>query len=229
MTEKTALLFFTRTSASEAAHKTFVHSKSTASNFLIASLFIKNARTVATSSRLPVFEINEKQQLGEGFGERLANAIENVFAEGFENVIVIGNDCPRLTNALLTSAADALKTQKVVLGPDQHGGVYLIGINKTFFNKDTFECSSWQTNHLFEDLVINFGNTETCVLPILKDVNQFNDLLQLTNVLPKNSRIKAIVVSIIASSVKNYTYLADPYHNLLFHQSGLRAPPLHFA
>ena len=112
MVPETALLFFTRSAALEAAEKTFVFGKYQQTNYKIASLIIQNARRVTKSSCLPVFEVNELHQHGAGFGEKLANAIQSVFDNGFKNVVVIGNDCPQLTADIINNCRSATSTPR---------------------------------------------------------------------------------------------------------------------
>jgi glycosyltransferase A (GT-A) superfamily protein (DUF2064 family) len=227
LVNETALLFFSRTAASEAANKAFVNAKNRKTNIKAASLFIQNSRKVAISSGLPVYELNEHKQIGDGFGERLANALEGVFNAGFENVIVIGNDCPQLTGAIINTAAEELVKNQLVLGPDSHGGVYLIGLNRKIFQRDSFISGNWQTSHLFQDLQEIFIETPLYKLPVLKDVNNFGDLISLKDFLPSIHRIKALVTSILASLSQKYSRLHDTYNTVIFSSFGLRAPPIY--
>lgn len=69
------------------------------------------------------------RQRGATFGERLAAAITDVRALGYDHVVVVGTDTPGLATADLTRAFHALETGgTVVLGPAHDGGCYLIGL-----------------------------------------------------------------------------------------------------
>lgn len=68
-------------------------------------------------------------QRGGSFGERLANAMHDAFALGYERVIVMGNDCPELTVDDLRAAARALDQHQCVVGPAEDGGCYLVGLH----------------------------------------------------------------------------------------------------
>ncbi len=151
MNQTAAILFFSRTAQSEAQAKPLVLGKTKAEK--IAALAIQQAKKTALSTGLPVFHVSEKQQRGETFGERFANAFEDIFAQGFENVIAIGNDCLTLTSDNILKAAKLLETNPSVLGSATDGGAYLIGLNKAVFQKNDFQNIHWQTNSTFLELV----------------------------------------------------------------------------
>ncbi len=68
-------------------------------------------------------------QRGTTFGERLANAVADLAALGFADVVVVGRDCPALTPADVDDAFAALAAgAPLVLGPDHAGGCWLIGL-----------------------------------------------------------------------------------------------------
>lgn len=66
-------------------------------------------------------------QVGDDLGARMAHAVAAAFAEGSTPVLVIGADVPHLPAAYLEEAAQAVPT-RVVLGPADDGGYYLIGL-----------------------------------------------------------------------------------------------------
>ena len=61
-----------------------------------------------------------------------------VAAEGYENVVVIGNDAPSLNTQILQRAISQLEKGRHVLGRDEHGGCYLIGLKTTDTDFDQF-------------------------------------------------------------------------------------------
>jgi|GEM_PF-6745286 len=65
-------------------------------------------------------------QRGESFGERLANAADDAFAHGYEQVIVAGIDAPPPD---LDRVFRLLDQHKVVAAPSTDGGVNLIGLS----------------------------------------------------------------------------------------------------
>jgi len=145
---KTAILVFTRTDEQEASAKTFVQGTGKDSNQAIAKQLIQHTIGTASKTQLPVFVVPGTVQTGGSFGERFANAIEGVFAEGYENVAAIGNDCPTLTPGLLLGAARRLETNGLVLGPAMDGGVYLLGISNNAYDRSALVSLPWETERL---------------------------------------------------------------------------------
>src|SRR5215213_2317359 len=68
-------------------------------------------------------------QRGDGFGERLYHAAEDLLALGYQSLCLIDSDSPTLPRSLLAEAVRALARtgDRVVIGPSDDGGYYLIG------------------------------------------------------------------------------------------------------
>ena len=77
-------------------------------------------------------------------GRRLSFAVDASFGRGASTVLVIGGDCPELDRDALLSAAGALRTHEVVLGPAGDGGYYLIGL--TLPQPELFADIPWSTD-----------------------------------------------------------------------------------
>src|SRR5207302_3536009 len=75
-------------------------------------------------------------QRGETLGERLINAASDLLNNGFESVCLINSDSPTLSGELLHIATSSLARDgdRVVLGPSQDGGYYLIGLKRPHRN-----------------------------------------------------------------------------------------------
>jgi rSAM/selenodomain-associated transferase 1 len=87
-------------------------------------------------------------QRGEGFGERLALAVEDLFQIGFASVCLIDSDSPTIPAKSYADAARILSMpgECVVLGPSDDGGYYLIGLNK--MQRRLFEKIHWSTERV---------------------------------------------------------------------------------
>lgn len=142
MNNKTAILIFANSAKKEAASKSFK-----ASFELFKVLNVHTIKEVKKTG-LPYYVVSEKEQIGNSFGERFTNAIENIYEKGFENIITIGNDTPHLNSKHLFKALKKLEQNDIVLGPSKDGGFYLMGLKKSCFNKDTFLKLPWQTSGL---------------------------------------------------------------------------------
>src|SRR5258707_9337663 len=84
-------------------------------------------------------------QRGETLGERLINAAADLLSKGFESVCLINSDSPTLPGELLRTAASKLARNgdRVVLGPSEDGGYYLIGLKRP--HRNLFERIAWST------------------------------------------------------------------------------------
>jgi rSAM/selenodomain-associated transferase 1 len=84
-------------------------------------------------------------QRGETLGERLINAADELLSDGFESVCLINSDSPTLPGEILRTAASLLAQEgdRVVLGPSQDGGYYLIGLKRP--HRYLFKRIAWST------------------------------------------------------------------------------------
>ena len=89
-------------------------------------------------------------QRGDAFGERLLFAAENLFKVGFESVCLINSDSPTILMSIFSETADALAKpgQRIVLGPAEDGGYYLIGLKQ--LHRRLFEDIDWSTERVFK-------------------------------------------------------------------------------
>jgi rSAM/selenodomain-associated transferase 1 len=83
-------------------------------------------------------------QRGETLGERLVNAATDL-SNGFESVCLKNSDSPTLPCEILKTAASLLAQDgdRVVLGPSEDGGYYLIGLKHP--HHELFERVAWST------------------------------------------------------------------------------------
>ncbi|MEL6140940.1 MAG: DUF2064 domain-containing protein [Bacteroidota bacterium] len=191
---------FSRTAAAEARSKQLVKEKK--KNTALLSRLLNRTKRVLHDSKLPIIHINEKEQRGSTFGARITSAVQDVFSQGYDNVIVVGSDCPELPTSLLKRSAKALANGQQVIGADQRGGAYLIGINKKQFRADGFAQLPWQSVNLLSSLRAYLSqNTAAestalhlcksvshpllCELKTLADLNTWLDLQSLRSILSR--------------------------------------------
>ncbi len=88
-------------------------------------------------------------QRGEGFGERLLHASEDLFACGFSAVCLIDSDSPTMPQGALFQAVESLSRagDRMVLGGSDDGGYYLLGIKR--LHHRLFEQIDWSTERVF--------------------------------------------------------------------------------
>ena len=92
-------------------------------------------------------------QRGESFGERLGNAVSDLLAVGFGSVCLINSDSPTVPASNFIEASNELAKsgERVVLGPSDDGGYYLIGLKK--LHQRLFEEIDWSTERVLEQTV----------------------------------------------------------------------------
>ena len=95
------------------------------------------------------YKITLKQQQGKDLGERMANALQEAMSN-YQQVIVIGTDCPELTTDYLNEALLRLrKGKEAVVGPASDGGYVLLGLRQ--FSPVLFSDIKWGSDQvLFE-------------------------------------------------------------------------------
>jgi uncharacterized protein len=82
----------------------------------------------------------------EGFGRCLLHAISSMLARGHEAAAVLNSDSPTLPTALLERAARelAVRADRMILGPAEDGGYYLLGMRKA--HAHLFTDIAWSTD-----------------------------------------------------------------------------------
>jgi len=221
-----ALIFFSRTKADEAQHKSWFTEKS--KNQDLASLLIEKSSSAIQAANIPVFHYNESNQKGDSFGERIANAYQEIFDLGYEQVISVGNDCIDLDKISWKEISLSLAAGKSVLGPNKRGGAYLIGIQKTNFQKKEFEELSWQKNTLYQELA-DFckKNTDLEELNQFRDINSYYDLRLFTQSKKTAGAFFKLLLRLLNPILRLKSHLRSSFHDIyIFKDSPLRAPPI---
>jgi uncharacterized protein len=82
----------------------------------------------------------------QGFGRCLLHAAQAILAAGFGAVCLLNSDSPTLPTAVLMHAARALLApgERVVLGPAEDGGYYLLGMKQPYAH--LFADIAWSTS-----------------------------------------------------------------------------------
>lgn len=162
-----------------------------------------------------------ERQEGDTFGDRLANAFHEVFDLGHQHVIAIGNDCVELTAQDLKQAAQLVKQNKSVLGPDQRNGAYLIGLSRNQFDASLLANLPWQTKYTFQSLVAYLGAPD--VLEAKKDLNNSFDLRELIR--NSSRRIKQTIYLLLSPILLWANFEFEAPTSILCLQPSHRGPP----
>lgn len=124
---------------------------------------------VEKSGQVRLFE-----QEGGHLGERMRNAFEQRFAEGYETVVIIGSDSPTLPASYIRQALDT--DRDMTLGPCTDGGYYLIGMHRKV--TDVFEGVEWGSEHVLTATLerVQQSGATLLLLPVWYDVDRPEDL-----------------------------------------------------
>ena len=122
-------------------------------------------------------------QRGDKFGERLYFAVEDLFKCGFGSVCLIDSDSPTVPAENFAEAVELLSTteDRVVLGPSDDGGYYLIGVKKP--HRHLFDQIDWSTERVLNQTIQRATEIgiEVKLLPTGYDVDDGASLRRLCN------------------------------------------------
>jgi len=117
-------------------------------------------------------------QRGKELGERMENALREVFSMGNGAAVVIGTDSPDLPLAFIASAFARLEQGEngVVVGPSEDGGYYLVGMAR--LHRRLFRNIPWSSDRVMEETLKSAADAEIAVslLPLWRDVDTETDL-----------------------------------------------------
>lgn len=106
-------------------------------------------------------------QRGHDLATRERALFEDLFEEGFRRVVIIGSDLPSLPGRILEDAFRRLdRPRRVVLGPAEDGGYYLVGLSRdgaTASVPDLFSNIRWSTTWTLSDTIAAAEQTRTIV------------------------------------------------------------------
>lgn len=150
-------------------------------------------------------------QQGNDLGERLSHAIQTAFADGIQQVVVIGIDCPDLNTQRLQQAFVALEQADLVLGPATDGGYYLIGLRSQqtlettnnpgdlFWSFPLFQAIDWGSDQVFQQTVAVASQLGCSIayLDRLTDIDRPEDLPVWTAAQKKNCPVLSIIIPVL--------------------------------
>ncbi|TDN95670.1 hypothetical protein DET49_101269 [Salegentibacter sp. 24] len=117
---------------------------------------------------------NKKLQHGDGLGERMKNAFQEGFKNGYKNIILIGSDLYDLQQEDLNKAFQLLDKKEAVIGPATDGGYYLIGMNQLF--PEVFQQKDWGTSTVLEETLKDLKNKNIALLEARNDIDYLSDI-----------------------------------------------------
>ena len=120
-------------------------------------------------------------------GEKMYNAFSSLFRNGYNQVMIIGSDCPELTTAIMEDAFKMLKHNDVVLGPANDGGYYLLAIKKIY--AELFTDIYWSTEKVLSQTLAacTTAGLSFALLPKLTDIDTEANLCSMPHLLSRNT------------------------------------------
>lgn len=120
-------------------------------------------------------EYVHKTQSDGDLGEKMASAFREELTEKNYTTLIIGTDCPFVTNGILEKAYLALESSDFVLGPAKDGGYYLLGMRE--FHPSVFTGIPWSTEAVLSLTInrIKELNLSYSLLEELNDVDTVED------------------------------------------------------
>ena len=117
-------------------------------------------------------------QEGADLGEKMKNAFEKGFTDGYEKIILVGSDLPDISASIIHQGFDKLTNNEVVFGPAEDGGYYLVGMTKAHYS--VFQNKKWSTENLLQSTLSELKEKQIRVslLQTLNDVDTIEDLEQ---------------------------------------------------
>lgn len=220
---KTAILLFGYSELKTARTKSLASGWQ--NNRAIAKVLITHIKHEIASTSIPWFHIDETIQIGHDFAERLNNAIHTIVDKGFNNVIVVGTDCPDLSRRDLLLAKQNVESGKLVIGPDKRGGIYLLAITRHHLQKINLTRHPWMTSSLFVTLknVAHKKGIECYDLSTKFDLNGQSDV---HDSLKTSTVLRNIWFDIVKSSRIVHNHLHTFFDLLSFSNNEWRGPPV---
>jgi rSAM/selenodomain-associated transferase 1 len=128
---------------------------------------------------LPVPGLDLTAQVGADLGERLQQAFDWGFAQGFGEVLIRNSDSPDLPGRVVTEAREVLESGRaqVILGSCPDGGYYLVGLGSP--QPQLFQNIAWSGPTVLADTLARAESLGLSVhlLPSWPDIDTCDDLL----------------------------------------------------
>lgn len=117
----------------------------------------------------------KKVQTGNDLGERMENAFNKGFSEGYSQIVIIGSDLYDLQEEDLKKAFSALNQTDYAIGPAQDGGYYLLGMKS--LNSNLFRNKTWGTDTVLQQTLQVLKNETLTLLEERNDIDTYEDML----------------------------------------------------
>ncbi|RRO12155.1 TIGR04282 family arsenosugar biosynthesis glycosyltransferase [Flavobacteriaceae bacterium 14752] len=123
-----------------------------------------------------IFE--KKVQIDGDLGQKMQQAFEQAFQDGFEKVVIIGSDLYDINHKLIDKAFAKLDHNDAVIGPATDGGYYLLGTKSIF--PEVFKNKPWGTDEVLNLTLQDLKSKQVALLEAKNDIDYLEDLNDFT-------------------------------------------------
>ncbi len=178
---KTRLIPTLGAEGAASAHRSLtVHALQTARTFAVnnpAELIVYfDGPSIRGMQELFGYEFCYRPQAPGDLGQRMSAALADSLGRGRRRVVLIGSDCPGITEKVLSAAFSRLNDHDLVLGPATDGGYYLIGLTALY--PELFHDLPWGTPRVLALTQTRAAGLclRTALLKPLADIDRPEDL-----------------------------------------------------
>jgi len=182
----------------------------------VRTLFDLRVRDSAVGADVHVFtgvsasrseDINVHPQVGSSFAARLENAVATVTELGYNEVVLIGRDCPQLEVDDVAEAFAQLADHRLVLGPDHRGGCYLIGVRTR--DRRLLGSVRWNRNTDFAELSGRCRRGSVHTLAVKHDLDSWADVASLAGSGGAVAQLAVFFIRVLTRSSRSWTLVFD--------------------
>ncbi|MCK5609136.1 DUF2064 domain-containing protein [Candidatus Pacearchaeota archaeon] len=146
-------------------------------DFIVVPNTIKESRLFTDRYGIFSTSLEHLDILPNSTTSEIFNSLFNCFLDKYKKVSLIPMDVPHIDVKLINESFEKLKNHNQVFGPEENGGVYLIGLSES--PRYTFDRVRWSTKNSFKDLIKN--SESPAILELSFDLNEPTDLTKLNN------------------------------------------------
>jgi hypothetical protein len=147
------------------------------------------------------------RQTGHNFAARLENAIEKTNEMGYDEIVVIGRDCPGLRPVDIEEAFAKLASSKLVLGPDHRGGCYLIAFR--LCDRAVLRGVRWKRHTDCAQLRDRCQLSEVGLLPVKHELDSWADLRLFARCGDPLARLASFILRVVCGLDIAITHFVD--------------------
>jgi len=135
-------------------------------------VFYSGAEASTLQDYFPTFKLNA--QKGTDLGERMQQAFQWGFSQGYKNLILIGTDLWEIETPLISLAFKQLQTHDCVIGPSTDGGYYLLGKKENI--PAVFQNKAWSTASVLTNTLADLQDHQVALLPEKTDIDTYKEV-----------------------------------------------------